>query len=110
MARDDEKHLHLSSSSEKYFSDPEGEKARLKKEMQKKEQKHERQKLQRKVLRQNVKDPSKTFGTKTLEQEVKRAKDTTQKKADPDTLLKEGEQQEAAEDQAKIQEQTNQAS
>ena|SRR3989344_2101493 len=109
MYRDDEKHLHISPSSPDYFKP--NQKEELKKQVKKEQDKQERQKLKLDVLKQQVsKDEKKseTFGTKTREQESRKEIVSADTDQDPETLLKEAERQQAALDQAAIEEQSDQ--
>lgn len=124
MFRDDENDVPVSSSHEKYFSQSDKgkkfERERKAAEKGKLMSRVEREKLKKEIAPKNVvaddadaikkEDPtkSKTFGTRTREQELKESIETARKKYDPDALIDEGKRQQAAMDQAQIEEQADQ--
>ncbi len=123
MFRDDENDVPVSSSHEKYFSRSDKgkkfERERKAAEKGKLKSQVERQKLKQELAGKLVppddadatkEDPKKavTFGTKTREQELKAGIETALRKSDPDALINEGKRQQAAMDQAQIEEQADQ--
>src|SRR3989338_4333735 len=109
MYRDDEKDLHVSPSSPDYFKP--NEKEELKKKVEKQKEKKERHQLKLNVLKQQISNDEKkreSFGTKTRDQESKKEIESAQQENNLDALMKEAERQQAAMEQAAIEEQADQ--